>query len=47
MLGRASSTSLFVAAGGNCVRALLGGMTATKFGLTVLYWIGRWWELHR
>jgi predicted MFS family arabinose efflux permease len=40
MLGRVGSTILFVAAGGNCVGALLGGAIATRFGLTAPYWVG-------
>jgi MFS family permease len=40
MLGRVGSTSLFVAAGGNCVGALLGGVVAATFGITAPYWIG-------
>jgi predicted MFS family arabinose efflux permease len=40
MLGRVGSTSLFIAAGGNCVGAVLGGLIATKFGLTAPYWVG-------
>ncbi|MFE0021284.1 MFS transporter [Amycolatopsis sp. NPDC059021] len=40
MLGRVGSTSLFVIAGGNCAGALLGGVVATKFGLTTPYWAG-------
>jgi MFS family permease len=40
MLGRVGSTSLFIAAGGNCVGAMLGGVIATKFGLTAPYWVG-------
>jgi MFS family permease len=40
MLGRVASTSLFVAAGGNCVGALLGGVIAARFGLTAPYWVG-------
>jgi predicted MFS family arabinose efflux permease len=40
LLGRVSSTILFVIAGGNCVGALLGGVIATKFGLTAPYWVG-------
>ncbi|HEY7174291.1 MAG TPA: MFS transporter, partial [Micromonosporaceae bacterium] len=38
MLGRVGSASLFVAAGGNCVGALLGGALATNFGLAAPYW---------
>jgi MFS family permease len=40
MLGRVGSTTLFVAAGGNCVGALLGGVVAARFGLTAPYWVG-------
>jgi MFS family permease len=40
MLGRVGSTSLFIAVAGNCVGAVLGGVVATKFGLTAPYWIG-------
>jgi MFS family permease len=40
MLGRAGSTTLFIAAGGNCVGALLGGAIATRFGVTAPYWTG-------
>jgi MFS family permease len=40
MLGRVGSTTLFIAAGGNCVGAVLGGVIATKFGLTAPYWVG-------
>ncbi len=38
--GRVASTTLFVAAGGNCVGALLGGLLATRFGITAPYWVG-------
>ncbi|MEV1332958.1 MFS transporter [Micromonospora costi] len=38
--GRAASTTLFVAAGGNCLGALLGGVIAARFGLTAPYWVG-------
>ncbi|MFI7490249.1 MFS transporter [Micromonospora echinaurantiaca] len=38
--GRVGSTILFIAAGGNCLGALLGGAVAATFGLTVPYWIG-------
>jgi MFS family permease len=38
--GRVGSTTLFIAAGGNCVGALLGGVVATTFGLTAPYWVG-------
>jgi MFS family permease len=40
MLGRVGSTNLFIAAGGNCVGALLGGVIATRFGVTAPYWAG-------
>jgi len=40
MLGRVGSTGLFIAAGGNCVGAVLGGVIASNFGLTAPYWIG-------
>jgi MFS family permease len=40
MLGRVASTSLFIAAGGNCVGALLGGVIAAKFGIIAPYWVG-------
>jgi MFS family permease len=40
MLGRVGSTGLFIAAGGNCVGAVLGGVIASAFGLTAPYWIG-------
>jgi MFS family permease len=40
MLGRVGSTTLFVAAGGNCIGALLGGVIASSFGITAPYWIG-------
>jgi MFS family permease len=40
MLGRVGSTSLFIAAGGNCFGALLGGVIAARFGLTAPYWVG-------
>jgi predicted MFS family arabinose efflux permease len=39
MLGRVGSTNLFIAAGGNCVGALLGGVIANSFGLTAPYWV--------
>ncbi|MGK5740471.1 MFS transporter [Micromonospora sp. URMC 103] len=38
--GRVASTTLFVAAGGNCLGALLGGVVANTFGLTAPYWVG-------
>jgi MFS family permease len=40
MLGRVGSAYLFIGAGGNCVGALIGGVIATKFGLTAPYWVG-------
>ncbi|MFI5837686.1 MFS transporter [Micromonospora sp. NPDC051300] len=40
MMGRVGSTTLFVAAGGNCVGALLGGVVAARFGITAPYWVG-------
>jgi MFS family permease len=40
MLGRVGSTSLFIAAGGNCVGAVLGGVIAARFGITAPYWVG-------
>jgi MFS family permease len=40
MLGRVASTGLFIAAGGNCFGAVLGGVIATQFGLTAPYWAG-------
>jgi predicted MFS family arabinose efflux permease len=40
MLGRIGSSILFVAASGNCVGALLGGLLASRFGLTAPYWVG-------
>ena len=40
MLGRVASTTLFIAAGGNCAGALLGGVIAASFGLTAPYWAG-------
>ena len=40
MLGRVASTGFFIAAGGNCFGALLGGVIATQFGLTAPYWVG-------
>jgi len=39
MLGRVSSTNLFIAAGGNCIGALLGGTLAAAFGITAPYWV--------
>jgi predicted MFS family arabinose efflux permease len=40
MLGRVASTGLFIAAGGNCVGAVLGGVIASGFGITAPYWVG-------
>lgn len=40
MLGRVGSTNLFIVVAGNCVGAVLGGVVATRFGLTAPYWIG-------
>jgi MFS family permease len=40
MMSRVSSAGLFLAAGGNFVGALLGGVIASHFGLTAPYWIG-------
>ncbi len=40
MLGRVGSTTLFIAAGGNCVGALLGGVLASAAGITAPYWVG-------
>jgi MFS family permease len=40
MLGRVSSTTLFISAGGNCLGALLGGVVAARFGITAPYWVG-------
>jgi MFS family permease len=40
MLGRVSSATLFISAGGNCVGALLGGALASAFGITAPYWVG-------
>jgi MFS family permease len=39
MLGRVSSTNLFIAAGGNCVGALIAGGFAARFGITAPYWV--------
>jgi MFS family permease len=39
MLGRVGSTNLFIAAGGNCLGALLGGVFASAFGITAPYWV--------
>ncbi|WP_370461913.1 MFS transporter [Micromonospora sp. ALFpr18c] len=38
--GRVASTTLFVAAGSNCVGALLGGLLASWIGITAPYWVG-------
>ncbi|MEU8265172.1 MFS transporter [Micromonospora sp. NPDC048999] len=38
--GRVGSTTLFLAAGGNCLGALLGGVVADRFGITAPYWVG-------
>lgn len=40
LLGRAGSTMLFIAAGGNSLGAVLGGVLAGAFGLTAPYWVG-------
>lgn len=40
MMGRATSTYLFLATAGNAFGALLGGAVAAQFGLTAPYWIG-------
>jgi MFS family permease len=40
MIGRVSSTTLFISAGGNCIGALLGGAIAGAFGITAPYWVG-------
>jgi MFS family permease len=40
MLGRVASTGLFIAAGSNCVGAVLGGVIAARFGITAPYWAG-------
>ena len=40
MMGRVSSTTLFIAAGGNCVGAVLGGVIAARFGITAPFWAG-------
>ncbi|TDU04878.1 putative MFS family arabinose efflux permease [Streptomyces sp. 846.5] len=40
MQGRVGSTNLFIAAGGNCVGAVLGGVVAARFGITAPYWAG-------
>jgi MFS family permease len=40
MLGRVSSATLFISAGGEVVGALLGGAIAGAFGITAPYWVG-------
>ena len=40
LLGRVASTTLFTVGAGNCVGALLGGVVASRFGLTAPYWVG-------
>ena len=40
LMGRVASTTLFIAAGGNCLGAVLGGVTAARFGITAPYWAG-------
>ncbi len=40
MLGRVGSTNLFIAAGGNCLGAMLGGVAAARFGITAPVWAG-------
>ena len=40
MMGRVASTGLFIAAGGGCVGAVLGGVIAARFGITAPYWAG-------
>jgi predicted MFS family arabinose efflux permease len=40
MLGRVSSTNLFIVAGGNCLGAMLGGAVAARFGITAPFWAG-------
>ena len=40
LLGRVTSTTLFTVGAGNCVGALLGGVVASRFGLTAPYWVG-------
>ena len=40
LLGRVGSTNLFIAAGGNCLGALLGGAVAARFGITAPFWAG-------
>jgi hypothetical protein len=34
------STGLFIAAGGNCLGAMMGGALASAFGITAPYWVG-------
>jgi predicted MFS family arabinose efflux permease len=40
MIGRATSTYMFLANAGNAFGALLGGAVGARFGLTAPYWIG-------
>jgi MFS family permease len=40
MISRVATASLFLASGGMCLGALLGGVIAASFGLTAPYWIG-------
>jgi MFS family permease len=40
MLGRVASVTLFLVAGGNCLGAVLGGVVASRFGLSAPYWVG-------
>jgi MFS family permease len=40
MLGRVSSATLFISAGGEVAGALLGGALAGAFGITAPYWVG-------
>jgi MFS family permease len=40
MLGRVGATTLFIAAGGNCIGAIIGGALAARFGITAPYWVG-------
>jgi MFS family permease len=40
MMGRVASTGLFIAAGGSCVGAVLGGVIVARFGITAPYWAG-------
>jgi hypothetical protein len=47
MLGRVASTTMFIAAGGNCAGALIAGGFASKFGITAPYWPASrwlWWS---